>query len=323
MEKLQAPFPWFGGKSKVADIVWNRFGNVKNYVEPFAGSLAVLLGRPHEPHTETVNDLDCLLVNFWRAVAAEPEEVARHADFPVNEAELSARHMWLIRNKKALSDLLQAEVSAYDAKAAGYWVYGICSWIAGGWCSGEGPWVSDGKTLVKGDAGMGINRKLPHLGDAGRGINRQLPHLGDAGMGIRDMFSALQKRLRGVRVACGDWKRVVGPSVTEKHGITGVFLDPPYTDAADRAAVYAEESGSVGHDVREWAIANGYNPKLRIALCGYEGEHTMPGSWECVAWKARGGYGSQSADGRGRDNAHRERVWFSPACLDSETKETV
>lgn len=45
-EALKAPFPWFGGKRKVAKEVWQRFGNVKNYVEPFFGSGAVLLGRP-------------------------------------------------------------------------------------------------------------------------------------------------------------------------------------------------------------------------------------------------------------------------------------
>ncbi|KKM69533.1 hypothetical protein LCGC14_1449830, partial [marine sediment metagenome] len=43
---LKAPFPWFGGKRRVADKVWERFGDVPNYVEPFAGSLAVLLERP-------------------------------------------------------------------------------------------------------------------------------------------------------------------------------------------------------------------------------------------------------------------------------------
>ena len=39
---LSAPFPWFGGKRQVADEVWSAFGDVVNYVEPFAGSLAVL-----------------------------------------------------------------------------------------------------------------------------------------------------------------------------------------------------------------------------------------------------------------------------------------
>ena len=53
-----------------------------------------------------------------------------------------------------------------------------------------------------------------------------------------------------------------------------------------------------------------------MALCGYDGEHAMPDGWECVAWKARGGYGSQGdADGSGRANSARERIWFSPYCL--------
>lgn len=80
---LRAPFPWFGGKSRAAHLVWPRFGDVPNYVEPFAGSLAVLLGRPTSPRIETVNDLDCYLSNFWRAVQVNPEEVARYADWPL------------------------------------------------------------------------------------------------------------------------------------------------------------------------------------------------------------------------------------------------
>ena len=44
---LRSPFPWFGGKSRVAGLVWDRFGDVPNYVEPFFGSGAVLFGRPH------------------------------------------------------------------------------------------------------------------------------------------------------------------------------------------------------------------------------------------------------------------------------------
>jgi site-specific DNA-adenine methylase len=79
---MQAPFPYFGGKSRAASLIWERFGNVPNYVEPFAGSLAVLLGRPHEPGTETINDLDCYVANFWRAVQADPDAVAAAADWP-------------------------------------------------------------------------------------------------------------------------------------------------------------------------------------------------------------------------------------------------
>jgi hypothetical protein len=129
---------------------------------------------------------------------------------------------------------------------------------------------------------------------------------------MREYLWRLAERLRGVRVCCGDWQRVCGPSVTVKHGLTGVFLDPPY-DQAERAELYTVET-DVSAQVRAWALEHGDDPLLRIALCGYDGEHAMPDTWSCVAWKARGGYGSQG-NGRGRANASRERIWFSPHCL--------
>ena len=308
--ELPAPFPWFGGKSRVAPIVWQRFGEVKNYVEPFFGSGAVLLGRPHPPSTETINDADGFVCNFWRAVKANPQEVAAHADWPVNENDLHARHIWLVNQRQDLTDRLCGNPDFCDAKIAGYWVWGVCSWIGGGWCNGLGRWNTDGERITR-NAGRGVNRQLPHLGDGGRGVNRKSPHLGDGGLGLIPWFNALSDRLRRVRVCCGDWSRVVTPAVTTRHGLTGVFLDPPYA-VDDRSDCYAVESKSLAHDVREWAIENGENPKMRIALCGYEGEHAMPDYWECVPWKAHGGMGA----GKGKYvNSFRERIWFSPHCL--------
>lgn len=109
----------------------------------------------------------------------------------------------------------------------------------------------------------------------------------------------------------------MGPSVTEKHGVTAILLDPPYSAEADRAELYAQEDLTVAHDVREWSVANGDNPLLRIAICGYLAEHDakIPANWERLLWKTAGGYGSQAKEGRGRKNAAREVVWFSPHCL--------
>ena len=46
MMQLKAPFPYFGGKSNVADIVWAGLEQPKHYIEPFYGSAAVLLAGP-------------------------------------------------------------------------------------------------------------------------------------------------------------------------------------------------------------------------------------------------------------------------------------
>lgn len=312
--ELQAPFPWFGGKRRVAAEVWARFGEVKNYVEPFFGSGAVLLGRPGVPGIETVNDLDGFVANFWRAMKHKPDELAEWASNPVNENDLHARHIWLLERRDRLRPSLEADPEWCDPKIAGWWVWGICCWIGSGWCSGNGPWsVVDGLLVDDGNAGRGVNRKLPHLGNAGQGVNRQLPHLGNAGQ-LHEIFQSLSARLASVRVCSGDWSRICGPSVTFKHGLTGVFLDPPYADTADRTSdLYREDSESVAHEVRKWAIENGKRDDMRIALCGYEGEHVMPSDWEVFAWKAPGGFSSQAKERSG--NERRERIWFSPACL--------
>jgi DNA adenine methylase len=304
-QPLPAPFPWFGGKRKAAAEVWNRFGVVRNYVEPFFGSGAVLLARPGGAFgNETVNDLDGLVANFWRSVSRSPEATAEWADQPVNENDLHARHAWLLSELPTLRARLEGDPEWHDPKIAGWWVWGVSCWIGSGFCSGDGPWMVD------------ENRQLVHLGNNGRGVNRQRVHLGDNGRGARLLpwFSALSERLRRVRVCSGDWSRVCGPSVTFKHGMTAVFLDPPYADTAERASgLYREDCEQVAHAVREWAIANGEHPLLRIALCGYEGEHQMPTSWEAWRWSAGAGFGGQAE--RRSGNGDREVIWFSPGCL--------
>lgn len=324
-DTLLAPFPWFGGKSRVAADVWARFGDVANYVEPFFGSGAVLLGRPHEPKIETVNDADGFVSNFWRALQHAPDEVARWADWPVNENDLHARHSWLVREHlPTLAQRLEGDPDYYDAKIAGWWVWGLCSWIGGGWCSGVGPWSAKEGVLVKAEnVGAGVSRRRPPLGD-GMGVNRKRPTLSsygrqlEDGQALYDYMHALASRLRRVRVCCGDWKRVCGSSPTIKLGLTGVFLDPPYSDLADRdETIYSVDSLAVAHDCRRWAIEQGDNPLLRIALCGYTGEHDgemTDAGWSPVYWKTHGGYGLQG-NGQGRANAHREVIWFSPHCL--------
>jgi hypothetical protein len=264
--------------------------------------------------------------------------VAHHADWPVNENDLHARHAWLVGQRDSMQARVEGDPEWFDAKIAGWWCWGMCCWIGGGFCSGKGPWqVVDGQLVHLGDAGQGVNRKRVHLGSAGKGINRQRVHLGSAGQGINrqlvhlgdagkedagsgeqglyEWMMALSVRLARVRVCCGDWGRVCGPTPTIKQGLTGVFLDPPYSlEAGRNNELYRCESGDVSHAVREWAIEWGKHPLMRICLCGYEGEHAMPDDWETVNWKAHGGYGSQG-EIAGRDNAHRERLFFSPHCL--------
>ena len=317
-KQLKAPFAWFGGKSRVSGLVWQRFGDTLNYVEPFAGSLAVLLQRPHwsvktwrfsgkRCRTETVNDLDCYLANFWRSVRFSADEVANYADWPVNECDLHARHRWLV-NQNEFRDNMRSDPDFFDAKIAGWWVWGISMWIGGGWCDGK---LHQQRPELKRSAGIHRARvpaQRPHLSSS-NGVHSRRRN-------IQLWIDALSARLRGVRVCCGNWNRIMGPSPTYLIGTTGVLLDPPYPKSDGRdMGIYVEDSDDVAHEVRRWAIENGDNPKLRIAYCGYEGQK-MPSDWEEVAWKANGGYKNRSGN---NVNATRERIWFSPHCLKVDT----
>lgn len=75
LKALRPPFAYYGGKTRMAkDIVSFIPADAETYVEPFAGSLAVLLRK--EPHGyELVNDLDDRLIAFWRVLRDKPEEL--------------------------------------------------------------------------------------------------------------------------------------------------------------------------------------------------------------------------------------------------------
>ena len=339
LKNLQkAPFPWFGGKRHAAPHVWAARDDVDHYVEPFAGSLAVLLERPHVPnrtyHSETVNDADGLLVNAWRAIQIRPDETAEAASWPVAEADLHARHVALVRwRAEGQLEHLMGNPAWCDPVMAGWWIWGCSSWIGSGWCSGSGGWTADENGRLVKRKGGGVSRQIPHLVGDGQGVNR--PQAREEGVGveewhpvtmpeIRRWFGWLSARLRHVRILNGDWSRAVtsGASHTlpvRQGGAAGIFLDPPYADTADRAEVYSVEDFDVAHRVREWCLENGDNPKNRIVLAGYDGEHgtaLTDAGWREIEWFAagflRGGMAQQGATGH---QQHRERLWLSPHCL--------
>lgn len=242
----KTPWPWFGGKSDAAPIVWDALGDVHHYVEPFAGSLAVLMRRPHEAnrsyYSETVNDADGLLVNAWRSMQMSPDAMADAASWPVSEADLHARHLRLLRWREERSlEHLMGDPEWHDPVMAGWWAWGQSCWIGSGWCSGKGAWSvgADGR-IKKTKASNGADRKRPHITEDGQGVNRpaaklpgvklQRPHIGNNGQEVntaavrspgvsdddfhpmtmpelRRWFRFLSARLRHVRILNGDWSR--------------------------------------------------------------------------------------------------------------------
>jgi len=233
--ELRAPFPWFGGKALAAPMIWRAFGNVPNYVEPFFGSGATLLARPHAPKVETVNDKDGFIANFWRAIKHDPEAVAHYCDEPVNEADLHAKHKWLVVKGAPLLERLIDDPEWFDPKIAGWWCWGVCTWIGNGWChkdervqkqkrrpelnAANGRGVNAlGKKIDTGHVnGLGVHtvggKRIDTGHPGGRGgiialCHRAIPKIGTPGHGIHAPSRKMPRNARGatgvIKVAAED-----------------------------------------------------------------------------------------------------------------------
>lgn len=276
----------------------------------------MLLNRlKYNGQTESICDADGHIANVWRALQADPDAVAKVADWPVNHADLIARKKRMIAEQDSLLERLCADDSYFDAKLAGYWIWAASCWIG---------------------SGMLCPNQIPHISDGGRGIHAKgkRPHIGDGGgelLDVRDpyntnlwvWFRKLSERLRHVRVICGDWTRVCGGNWQDNIGVCGIFFDPPYgTDANRHDGIYHVDSLSVAADVQAWCLERGSNRNYRIVLAGYFEEHEslLAEGWTVHKWSARGGYARVSQQGpgdntNGKTNRHREALFFSPHCL--------
>lgn len=70
------PFPYYGGKVRLAPWIASLLPDHRVYVEPFAGSCAVLLAKRPAAH-EIANDLDGAVVTFFRVLRDQPAELER------------------------------------------------------------------------------------------------------------------------------------------------------------------------------------------------------------------------------------------------------
>ena len=284
---MKSAYSYFGGKAKVAKTIWDRFGHINYYIEPFFGSGAVLLGSPYIPSNEVVNDMYCMITNFWRSVKYAPNKTAKYADQPMNEIELEATQTWLIPQKDELEQRLRVDLMYCDPEIAGRWVWGVAQWLGDNWCSD--------KTL----------QKRPSFNKSG--IHRNSTE-------IKEYFQFLSHRLRKTIICCGDWNRVVCDFITTKNVSICIFFDPPNSAKAGRENnLYIKDDLNVSNLVFNWCMDNGERPNFRIVFCGYSDEYIFPDSWTHLNWRGNCAW-SNWGNNKGQENAKKEMIWFSPGC---------
>jgi DNA adenine methylase len=289
-------FPYIGGKYTVASEINRRFGAIDTRIDAFTGSSSWILAS--EPvRYEIVNDLDGYVVNYLRAIKYAPEEVARHLDFPRVELELIAYHHYTRDRLPELVSRLGGDPDYYDPVIAARWAYVMAHSViyeskrVGGWLT------RDGRLIYERGVGRtrGSMTVLPRL--LARLIKERR---------VSEYVAALSERLRNVHVFWNDFEVVAGKSKIGHLGVGGVLLDPPYPRHL-RDFDYDTDSADIWHRAARWAVAHGDNPKLRIAVCGYndaESDALFPPDWARFIWR-RIGIGQ---------NKDMECIWFSPHC---------
>lgn len=73
---MKPPFPYYGGKTRVAGEIASLLPKHTHYIEPFAGALSVLFAK-EKSLIETVNDINGDIVNFFRVLRDRQEELER------------------------------------------------------------------------------------------------------------------------------------------------------------------------------------------------------------------------------------------------------
>ena len=103
------PFPWIGGKEKIAPYILQLFPpNLTQYVEPFGGSGAVLLALPPDPNRlDIYNDLDAELVNLFSCIKECSNVLLRELKFlPIHGRKLFEYYRDFVAHKEVYLSLI-------------------------------------------------------------------------------------------------------------------------------------------------------------------------------------------------------------------------
>lgn len=269
----RSPFPWFGGKQKLADDILSLFPAHNVYVEVFGGGASVLLSKA-PGKLDVYNDLDEGLVNFFRCLRDHPAElVARLELTPYSRRE------WELARESYLVEPDPVE------RARLFYV------IAAGSFAGFA--ARDNGQAGRGWGGERLGRM--HLSRAASTANR-----------VDNIWRFVQ-RMRLVQVDCLDWRKCL-ERYDEPNAL--FYLDPPYVPATRRAGGYTHELTTDDHAelvdrvlaLKGVAIISGYDHALYAPLVERGGftrhEH---GVWATAARMEPGG-----------DRRRTEVVWASP-----------
>lgn len=245
--QVKPPFAYYGGKTTLAPAIADLLPPHDHYIEPFAGSLAVLLAK--QPTAwETVNDLDDLLVTFWRVLRDKPDELMHQVmltphsrteyaqacgDINADSDVERARLVWV--------RITQGRKNSTRPGAASSWRYGQSAAKGHSWPSYLSAYAS--------------------------------------------RMSAVAERLKNVSIENRDALELIGEY--GGHANNCLYVDPPYV-ASSRVALGGYRLEAAGQDFHVQLAEALNNCRAAVVLSGYDSTEyaeLFPG-WHRVEMKA-------------------------------------
>ncbi|MBD2090158.1 DNA adenine methylase [Microcoleus sp. FACHB-1515] len=243
MSKLIA-FGWYGGKFNHLSWLLPLLPEAVHYCEPFGGSAAVLLNRKPSP-VETYNDIDGEVVNFFRALRDNQEELIRAIGLtPFSREELKVAAE---QSTNDLSDLERARRFFVRARQ-----------------------VRTGLAQTA-SAGRWAHCKLTSRAGMAGAVSRWL--------GSVEGLSEIVQRLLRVQIENAQAIEVIQRYDSEE---TVFYCDPPYPhDSRGDTKAYRYEMTDYDHQKLSEVL---HEVKGKVALSGYRCKllDTLYKDWNCI-----------------------------------------
>lgn len=239
-------FGWYGGKFSHLNWLLPLLPDCHHYCEPFAGSAAVLLNRDPSP-VETYNDIDGEVVNFFRVLREQKEQLVEAIGLTPFSREEFYRAVSVNGNSKNLPGLERARLFYVKARQARTGLAQTAS---------LGRWANCKNTSRAGMSGV-VSRWL--------GGVKELPDIAERLLRVQ-----FENRPAVEVIKLYDDPRTL------------FYCDPPYVHATrGDSKAYGFEMTDLQH--REFAETVS-RCKGKVAVSGYRCElmDKLFGSWRCV-----------------------------------------
>lgn len=124
---IKRPFRYAGSKWKTNETVLKYIPSHICSIEPFVGSAAFTLSKTPSP-VEIINDRNALLINFWKVVKYQGEELARRISLTPWSRTLFSEWVALLRDEEKVSMMLQEDTYAEKGNIDLAEVYCLKQW---------------------------------------------------------------------------------------------------------------------------------------------------------------------------------------------------